>query len=106
MAECKQDELLQCLPLDKLIWYFIYQTCKESTVTLYHKRSHFHRGQLSWLKDFMVFLIPPGKCWDSTLNQTMTTSLYILSDALLIYNSMLQHNTITAIKNVIKNKSQ
>lgn len=36
--------------------------------------------RVSWLRCFVIFSVPSGKCWDITLNQSTTTFFHIRSD--------------------------
>jgi len=34
----------------------------------------------------MIFLVSPGKCWDSTLKQTMSASFHLVISDLSLHN--------------------
>jgi hypothetical protein len=63
-------------------------------------------NRLSWLKSFALFAVSPGECWDGTVNDTTTSSFYILSNSSFTYRPFIWNYIVWVTEKASLNKLQ
>jgi hypothetical protein len=64
--------------------------------------------RLFWRRFFVVSSVPPGKCWDNTLNYTTAASFHIFPNSRFTHNPFIRRNIVwvteKASLNMLQNK--